>query len=1185
MYLKSIEIHGFKSFANKINLDFHNGITGIVGPNGSGKSNVADAVRWVLGEQSAKQLRGSNMQDVIFSGTQNRKSMGYAYVAITLDNADHSLPVDFNEVTIARRVYRSGESEYLINGNISRLKDVHEMFYDTGIGKEGYSIIGQGQIDRILSGKPEDRRELFDEAAGIVKFKRRKLTSVKKLEDEQNNLLRVNDILTELEKQVEPLSKQSEVARVYLKKREELKTLDVNRFLIETESIKDQLNDAEGKSSTAVTDLEKSKEELSKIKEEYESVVEQTKALDEQLESKRNEITQNDLLRGKLEGQIGILNEQINSTKASEEHLHNRLNSIKADEEERNAELALILKNKKVIDDKVLAENEKLDIAKEELSALQSYIEELTGYVEKGQQDIIKELNEQTSVKARLSRFDTMLEQINIRKAELNSRLLRAKSDEAELATVVTNFEDELKRICDELSSLEEKIANKELGLSDFSKELANTDELLQENLVKFHAQKSKLESLKNLTERYEGYGSSVRHVMEQKKSNKNICGVVADLLHVNKKYEIAIETALGGNIQNVVTEDEKTAKSMISFLKENRLGRATFLPLTSVQHRTFNAPAALTEKGVIGLASDLVDFDDKYKEIASHLLGNYIVVDNVDNALALAKKFDYTLRCVTVGGEALNPGGSISGGAFKNNSNLLGRNREMEELEASVKALDAKNNEYNEKIENIKNERRRLRTEIEELKSEQQAKFILQNTAKMNLNQAKEQLENTAKGYESLHGEESDIEMQLSDIAKQKDDINAAIELSETTKQTTEENIIKWEETLKQKREEEGRLSAQVSELELSTSGLVQSQEFEEKNVERLNLEISKLTEESASIQETLNNSSSEIESKLADIEKLKETISAALTANTDNKGSLDEMVNKKEELSAKAKALFDKREDLSEKTGSLDKEVFRLNNQREKLAESAESLINYMFNEYDMTLSEAKELRNEELSDLPAMKKRIYALRSEIRELGDVNVNAIEDYRTLMERYDFLKTQRDDLIEAREALEKIIAELDEAMRKQFSEKFSQISENFDKVFKELFGGGKGTLELMEDTDVLDAGIKIIAQPPGKKLQNMMMLSGGEKALTAIALLFAIQNLKPSPFCLLDEIEAALDESNVGRFAGYLNKLTKNTQFIVITHRRGTMDRADRLYGITMQEKGVSALVSVNLIDEKDLA
>ena len=1185
MYLKNIEIHGFKSFANKISLDFHNGITGIVGPNGSGKSNVADAVRWVLGEQSAKQLRGSNMQDVIFSGTQNRKSMGYAYVAITLDNSDHSLSVDFNEVTIARRVYRSGESEYLINGNICRLKDVHEMFYDTGIGKEGYSIIGQGQIDRILSGKPEDRRELFDEAAGIVKFKRRKLTSLKRLEDEESNLTRVNDVLGELEKQIGPLEKQSEVARVYLKKREELKTLDVNRFLIETENIKNELTDAEGKSTSAFEDLEKSKEELVQIKEEYDKVAGEIKELDDLLEQKRNEITENELLRGKLEGQIGILNEQINSTTISDEHLINRLDVIKTEEEAYNKELSDILLNKTEIDKKVTDEVEKLDIIREELSALVSYIGELSGYIEKGKQDIIKELNERNFVQSKLSRFDTMLEQINIRKAELNSRLLRAKSDEAELNDIVTGFEDEFKKICEELATLEEKINFKEQELSGFSKELIALDDKLQNSQRKYHEQKSKLESLRNLTERYEGYGNSVKHVMEKKKNNKNICGVVADLLHVNKKYEIAIETALGGNIQNIVTEDEKTAKEMIEFLKQNKAGRATFLPLTSVQHRTFNAPAALAENGVIGLASDLVEYDDKYKDIASHLLGNYIIVDNVDNALTLAKKFDYTLRVVTIGGEALNPGGSISGGSFRNNSNLLGRNREMEELENLVKLSEGEIEAIYKEIEEVKNNRRVLRSELEECKSEQQAKFILQNTAKMNLNQAKDKLENTSKGYESLHNEESDIETKMSEIAKEKEDINSAITLSETTQKTTEENIIKWEDILKNKKAEEVKLSAEVSELELSTSALLQSQEYEQKNIERLQGELSKLNNESESINNTLKDSTKEIDTKLADIEKIKETIIAALNTNTENSDELKAMLAKKEELANHSKDLFNKREDLSERTGILDKEVFRLNNQKEKLSESQENLINYMYNEYEMTLSEAKDLRNDELIDLPAMKKRIYALRSEIRELGDVNVNAIEDYITLMERYNFLKTQRDDIIEARTALEKIIAELDEAMRKQFNEKFSQISENFDRVFKELFGGGKGTLELIEDTDVLDAGIRIIAQPPGKKLQNMMMLSGGEKALTAIALLFAIQNLKPSPFCLLDEIEAALDESNVGRFAGYLNKLTKNTQFIVITHRRGTMDRADRLYGITMQEKGVSALVSVNLIDEKDLA
>ncbi|MDD3415150.1 MAG: chromosome segregation protein SMC [Lachnospiraceae bacterium] len=1182
MYLKSIEVHGFKSFANKINFQFHNGITGIVGPNGSGKSNVADAVRWVLGEQSAKQLRGASMQDVIFSGTENRKPLGYAYVAITLDNSDHQLVIDYEEVTITRRVYRSGESEYLINGTNCRLKDVNELFYDTGIGKEGYSIIGQGQIDKILSGKPEDRRELFDEAAGIVKYKRRKATAQKKLEDERNNLVRVNDILGELEKQVEPLEKQSEVAKVYLKKKEELKTLDVNMFLMETERIKGQLQSVQDKNKIASDNLDETNKQYDNIKDEYEKLEIEIEELEAAIDKKRAEISDTNILRGKLEGQINVLKEQINSAKLSDEHLKNRFETIQGDLYIKRNELDTILVDKSEIDSVVSDSMKKRDEARVNLLAVQAELEELNNKIETGKNEIIDALNERSTIKAKMGRYDTMLEQVSIRKAELNSKLLRVKSDEAEHEEAIKAFEDRLAKINDTIRVLEENTVVLEEQSEILSQEIDSKDKVLRDTQVTYHEKKSKLESLKNLTERYEGYGNSIRKVMEKKENYKGICGVVADLIKVDKKYETAIETALSGNIQNIVTEDEETAKKMISYLKENKLGRATFLPLTSVQQREFNAPEALKEKGVIGMADTLVTIDKKYGNISSHLLGNYIVMDNVENALALCKKFRYTLRCVTLNGEALNPGGSISGGAFRNSSNLLGRNREIEELEKNVKDILKEIDKVLNKMEEAKEKRISIRREIEELKTQKQEQFILQNTTKMNVNQAVQKREDTEKGVLELKTEGNEIEDQILEIQQNKETIRKELEDSEKLEKATEELITAYTKTLEEKKTIESELTLRVNELELEVANLFQKQEFEQHNVERIQGEIKRLQDEESFINGNLAQTAEDVEKKYADITEIEKTMKASESSSDDSQGFLKEKLQMKEELTVKQKNFFKTREELSENRNALDKEVFRLNNQIEKLEESAESQINYMWNEYEITYNQALEMRDQSFDDLSLMKRSIIALKSSIRELGDVNVNAIEDYKNLMERYEFLRTQRDDLINAEESLITIIEELDEAMRKQFEEKFAEISKQFDKVFKELFGGGKGTLELMEDEDILEAGIKIIAQPPGKKLQNMMQLSGGEKALTAIALLFAIQNLKPSPFCLLDEIEAALDESNVGRFAAYLTKLTKNTQFIVITHRRGTMEKADRLYGITMQEKGVSALVSVNLIDNE---
>ncbi|MBQ9136842.1 MAG: chromosome segregation protein SMC [Lachnospiraceae bacterium] len=1184
MYLKSIEVYGFKSFANKITFQFHNGITGIVGPNGSGKSNVADAVRWVLGEQRIKQLRGASMQDVIFSGTETRKPLSYAYVAITLDNSDHQLAIDYDEVTVARRIYRSGESEYLINGSACRLKDVNELFYDTGIGKEGYSIIGQGQIDKILSGKPEERRELFDEAAGIVKFKRRKYAAQKKLEGEKANLVRVSDILSELEKQVKPLEKQSETAKIYLKKKEELKALDVNMFLLEHNRLKEQLSSVEEKFNIASKELETTGTKYEGIKEEYERIQSEIEGLEQAIEEARTNLTDTSVLRGKLEGEINVLKEQIHSAGDNEQHLKNRQTNVQAEIDTKNVDKEQILREKKAIDDQVAQIMSTRDEVKALLEQVQNRIQELNDNIENGKNTIIGELNQRATIKSKMGRYDTMLEQIAIRKAELNSRLLRAKSDEATQVETIKQLQEQFETVTGELSVMNKQAETSEKELVGIRETLAKKDAQLRETQELYHQEKSRLEALSNLTERYEGYGGSVKKVMEQKETEKGIIGVVADIIKVDRKYETAIETALGGNIQNVVTDDEETAKKMIGFLKKNKLGRATFLPLTSIKNpQEFKNPDALKEKGVIGMADELVQIDKKYKDVAKAMLGRIVVVDNVDNAVKIARKFDYGIRMVTIEGELLVPGGAISGGAFKNNSNLLGRRREIEDLEKKTKELLEKAESIQEEIEETKNRRNRLRMDLEALKADIQRKFIEQNTARLNVETAKERMEEAEAGSRSLKNEEQEIEKQIFDIKGSKADILHELEMSEEMEKNIEAQIVQFQKELEERRSEETEKSAQVSEWDMKVEKMLQTQEFHQQNVDRINGEIARYEAELAEINEGLSDSARSIEEKNKNILEIEKTIAASHTSQNQSKQELSDNIARKEELTTKQKNFFKEREELAEQMTALDKEVYRLNSQKEKFEESMENQINYMWDEYEITLSDAAAIRNEEMTDLAAMKRDIAVLKDQIKKLGDVNVNAIEDYKNLMERYTFLKNQHDDLVEAEKTLEGIITELDAAMRKQFNEKFAEITKEFDKVFKELFGGGKGSLELQEDEDILEAGIRIIAQPPGKKLQNMMQLSGGEKALTAIALLFAIQNLKPSPFCLLDEIEAALDESNVGRFAKYLHKLTKHTQFIVITHRRGTMERADRLYGITMQEKGVSALVSVNLID-KDL-
>ena len=1184
MYLKSIEVHGFKSFANKILFQFHNGITGIVGPNGSGKSNVADAVRWVLGEQRIKQLRGATMQDVIFSGTELRKPLGYAYVAITLDNSDHQLAIDYDEVTVARRLYRSGESEYLINGTPCRLKDVNELFYDTGIGKEGYSIIGQGQIDKILSGRPEERRELFDEAAGIVKYKRRKDASVKKLESEQQNLVRVNDILSELEKQVEPLGKQAEKARVYLKHRETLKALDVNVFLLESEKTRAQLSDTEEKYRIADGDLKDTTTRYEGIKEEYDRIAAQIEALERQMEQARAQLTDTSVLRGKLEGEIAVLQEKIRSIRGNEAHLQSRKETLRKEIDARIADKEKLLQQRNEIQKRLEKLQEERNSAAAELEKIQSRVAGLNQSIEDAKNAIIDALNDRAAIKTKMGRQDTMLEQAQIRRAELNSRLLRVKSDEVQQEESIKSLEEAFSTVTQEIASRKETQTAMEAKLNEFRETIAKMDQALRDAQVQYHQDKTRLEAVSNLTERYEGYGGSIRRVMEQKDKNPGIIGVVADIIKVEKKYETAIETALGGSIQNIVTDNEETAKGMISFLKQTKSGRATFLPLNSIKNaQEFRQKEALKEPGVLGLAHTLVHTDEKYGDVAKSLLGRIVVVDHVDHATQLARKFKYSLRIVTLEGESLSPGGSISGGAFKNSSNLLGRRREIEELEWKVKAHAKAVDELLVSIEDLKKDRNECRTELEKSRAALQNAFIRQNTARLNIEAAQEKKDQTKAGVEDLKKEEIEIETQVLQIRKEKEETKQELERSEALEGEKNEQIEGFTKDLEEARRQEAAQTAVLNEKELDVEKIRQQFGFYQANEDRIAGEIARYEGELEEVKKSLTDGVADAAGKEESIKRLQETIESSKTTQSDTQDKLNADSKKREELTERQKGFFTEREELSARMSALDKEVYRLNAQKEKLEESMENQVNYMWNEYELTLRDAAQLRDETMNDLAEMKKQTQTIKEAIRRLGDVNVNAIEDYKNLMERYTFLKAQHDDLVEAEKTLERIIVELDEAMRRQFKEKFAEISREFDKVFKELFGGGKGTLELMEDEDILEAGIRIIAQPPGKKLQNMMQLSGGEKALTAIALLFAIQNLKPSPFCLLDEIEAALDDSNVGRFAHYLHKLTAHTQFIVITHRRGTMEAADRLYGITMQEKGVSTLVSVNLID-KDL-
>ena len=1184
MYLKSIDVQGFKSFANKITFEFHNGITGIVGPNGSGKSNVADAVRWVLGEQSAKQLRGGNMQDVIFSGTETRKPLGFAYVAITLDNSDHKLPIDYQEVTIARRLYRSGESEYLLNGTSCRLKDVNELFYDTGIGKEGYSIIGQGQIDKILSGKPEERRELFDEAAGIVKFKRRKNTALKKLEEEQQNLTRVRDILGELSRQLAPLEKQSETARVYLKKKETLKHLDIQLFLSEMEQIRAQLKENEEKCRIVQSDLETTAADFEKTKTEYDRLEKELEKLEEEIQKAREETTEKTLKKQQLENQIHILQEQINSARQNDIHYQERKDSLEEELKKRRDEAENCLEEKKDLEQKVKNFEKSLEEVQTEFKEAAMEIHKLEETVEKGKNEIIEILNLRASTKGKLQRYDAMMEQNSLRRTELNQRYITLKSEAARLQDSGEKYKKEKAEIEENIQKLVRQGNRCEDQIKKYQAEIARGSSQLETGQTAYHREASRLESLKNITERYDGYGNSIRRVMEQKKRVPGIRGVVADILKVEKEYETAIETALGGSIQNIVTDNEDTAKELIGFLKKNKYGRATFLPLTSMNNKKpLNNFQVLKEPGVIGIASDLVKVAEEYQGLAVYLLGRTLVVDHIDHGIGIARKYHYSIRMVTLEGESLNPGGSLTGGSFKNNSNLLGRRREIEELQDTVEALKKDMEEMQKKLEEYREKRNQYRDQAASIQEQLQEQYIRENTVQINLDSMGGKKEEIRKEYEDLKLEKEELEKQTKEIRENTSSIQMELETSSSQEKSLEDMINKNQELLENKKKEESEISSRLEQIHLESAGFTSRQGFVEENLNRIQDEIKSLNEQKEALTGNMNRGQEEILQKEEEISQIQKKIQAAAEEVLQDQERIKLGLESKEEMTRDHKGFFAKRDELSSKMNLLDKENYRLQGQKEKLEEEQEAQTNYMWEEYEITYGQAKAQMHDEPGVRAEIKKQIQQVKNEIRQLGNVNVNAIEEYKEISQRHNFMKTQHEDLVKSEETLLGIIQELDTGMRRQFEEKFAQIRIEFDKAFKELFGGGKGTLELDEAEDILEAGIRIISQPPGKKLQNMMQLSGGEKALTAIALLFAIQNLKPSPFCLLDEIEAALDDSNVTRYAQYLHKLTKNTQFIIITHRRGTMTAADRLYGITMQEKGVSTLVSVDLI-ENDL-
>ena len=1088
MILKEIEINGFKSFANESVLLFENGITAIVGPNGSGKSNIVDAVRWVLGEQKIKQLRGQNMQDVIFSGTENRKQKSFAYVSLTIDNRDRKLALDYDEVKVSRRLYRNGDSEYKINDVQCRLKDINEIFYDTGIGKEGYSIIGQGQIDKILSNKPEDRRELFDEAVGIVKFKRRKQLAEKQLEEEQYNLSRVKDIINELKDRVGPLKKQSESAKMYLNLRDDLIKFESNYFIKQLDFDSKTSSECREQLEIIKNDIEIANENLNSLNKKYEDIENRVTDIDLNLTNYRNDISEKNALKEKINGEINVLNEQIKS--------ENILN--------KNKEIQL-----KNINDNI---NDTINNIKNSYNILSDI---------KDQFDFIKE-NDDNSENIDINDLndkylkidDSMKEAVNLVNTLMGSDLYfniassknnqHENSSFSEINDERQQLENTEKLIVEKNSLLNEN--NNKLSIQ--SKQIDELNQQINDEKSEFLACETKLDSLKNMLERYEGYSDAVKNVMDNTDKFTGIKGIVSDLIKTDEKYEVAVEVAIGNAIQNIVVDNLDTAKNIISFIKENQLGRVTILPLQSLAINNNEKYEILRNReGVIDICSNLVQYDIQYKILVDFILNRCLIVDTFDNARKIFNESNKKIKIVTLSGELFLPGGSVSGGSYKNSTNLLGRNREYNNLKTKAEKLK-------DKLDKLNTDKIRVSEEYDSLSS--------------NINQLKEDINN-------LQLEKNTRTLNI--ISKIKVEYTKIISQADFT-------II-----------DINRLSNDLKSLFEQRQGLDIDLE-QEKNIREKEIKIEQFTNDILNLQNELVNLENDINS----------------------------LTEEKNKLLSNRKIYFDSKDKISTELLDLKQKENKLQVLMEKSSNNIEEITKKNYEEYGMTYESAKEKYNEEIANDSDLKNKISQIKRDISQLGPISIDAIEEYKQVSERYDKMLSQYDDITESESKILSIVEDLDQNMKKEFNEKFKFIQKEFDKVFKDLFNGGSASLSLIEseDGDELNAGVQISVQPPGKRLGNLSQLSGGERAMTAIALLFAIQNLRPSPFCFLDELDAALDDFNVNQFSSYIKNMVKNTQFILITHRRGTMENADRLYGVTMQEKGITALVSVNLVEDQ---
>jgi chromosome segregation protein len=1188
VYLKRLELQGFKSFPEKIKLNFDKGITAVVGPNGSGKSNISDAIRWVIGEKNAKNLRGGKMEDIIFSGTDTRKPLSFAEVSMTIDNQDGKMPINFTEITITRKIYRSGDSEFQINGVTCRLKDIHEIFMDTGIGKEGYSIIGQGRIEEILSAKSEDRRLLFEEAVGIVKYKNRKNEANSKLEKERVNLLRVDDIINEIKQQIEPLYKQSQNAALYLQYKKRLKIVHINIFLIEAlkyeEDIK-LLNDTENELTKNIKT--KNYEKINN-EEAINNINQEQKNTDDKIKSK-NKILYNETQElNKKEKDISIIKEKIISIKAD---------ILRTDEDikVKNKNIAYMQNNikeekikQKAISTKLKAQENILKKLDCEYTDLNTEITNIENEILDYNSEIIGKTKECTDIDTNLARTKTVLSQLEERRQAI---IREVKDNESELKKSLFN-ESEIQKNINITTINIEDIKKEQV---DLNKEKIEEQSLLDINYNQLNVinqniseASSRLKVLKELKSNFDGYFRPVKYLLKMKENEPQkfcgVCGVVGELIQVNKKYELAIEVALGGSVQNIVTLNEDDAKLSILYLKNAKEGRATFLPVSIMKPRNMqgNIKEILLEKGVLDIAKNVIKYDSKYENIFANILGSIVVVDNIDNGVKLNRKYKQSFKIVTLEGEVLNPGGAISGGALKQkNISIFGKNREIEELNVYIKELHASKDELNSKIKNHNNKLLCLSNNIN--KSDEDIRSLSLKLALTN------QTSSQNKDKISIIEEKIiDFEIENSQLIEQLDNIKNDIKEKEGKKIKATDDIYhitnslkKYQSSINQDKESKDTKIKEITDLKVDISSLSQNNISIKENIDRMEKDIKNNENEIKKFLEHIKSKTMEIYNKENDLQKNKQNINLIQSNIKNTNEDLISHETLKDEYAIKLKDLYDKDKVLVNTISNDEKELIKIKMKKEQKTKDKIKIYDDIWGLYELTYKSAKEEKEHINLPIHEMKKEEKELQRKIESMGVINISSLEEYKIVKERYDFLVIQKNDILDAEKSLKDIINQLTSLMTTQFEEQFEIISKNFSKVFKDMFLGGEANIVLSDKNNILESGIEIIARPPGKKLSNMSLLSGGERALTATALLFSILMMKPSPFCILDEVEAALDDVNVNRYAEFIKNFAYDTQFILITHRKGTMECADNLYGVTMQEQGVSKLVSVKLSDD----